>query len=60
MIQNLGIEESEVSEVNRVLYKNYTTLMVGLRYIIYVSLIALLFIYISLQKKKTNKSSFIN
>lgn len=52
MIQNLGIEESEVSEVNRVLYKNYTTLMAGLRCIIYVSLNALLFIYISLQKKK--------
>lgn len=52
MIQNLGIEESEVSEVNRVLYKNYTTLMAGLRYSIYVSLNALLFIYISLQKKK--------
>ena len=52
MIQNLGIEESEVSEVNRVLYKNYTTSMVGLRYSIYVSLNALLFINIALQKKK--------
>ena len=56
MIQNLGIEESEVSEVNRVLYKSYTTLMAGLRYIIYVSLNALLFIYISLQKKKPIKA----
>ena len=56
MIQNLGIEENEVSEVNRALYKNYTTLMAGLRCIIYVSLNALLFIYISLPKKKPIKA----
>lgn len=31
MIQKLGIEESEVSEFNRVLYKNYGTSMAGLK-----------------------------
>ncbi|KAJ0083241.1 hypothetical protein Patl1_31311 [Pistacia atlantica] len=35
MIQTLGIEESKVSEVNRVLYKNYGTSMAGLKAIGY-------------------------
>lgn len=35
MIQKLGIEESGVSELNSVLYKNYGTSMAGLK-VIYV------------------------
>ncbi|XVF68804.1 hypothetical protein PTKIN_Ptkin11bG0030600 [Pterospermum kingtungense] len=31
MVQKLGIEENKVSEINRVLYKNYGTSMAGLR-----------------------------
>ena len=31
MIQKLGIEGNKVSEINRVLYKNYGTSMAGLR-----------------------------